>query len=214
LSSKSKQGGKQPRRLTIGIYLDDDTADRADVAEQAYDKVRLELERTRPRRLAEYAAAGMQPDAALELVHGEDVDGLAPLIVDLDAARAALDEATTWFVFEAIGHKRLTALIRRHPPTEAQKADATARGQELSWNPDTFLRALVEDACTAPADYDWDDVFGQPDDEDDGEEELPAKGSWSHADVEALAATALAANQSLRTADTARRPPISRLVGA
>jgi hypothetical protein len=213
LSSKSKQGGKQPRRLTIGIYLDDDVADAADVAEQAYDKVRLELERTRPRRLAEYAAAGMQPDEALATVHTEDVDGLAPLIADLDAARAALDEATTWFVFEAIGHKRLTALIRRHPPTEEQKADATGRGQELSWNPDTFLRALVEDSCTAPASYPWDDVFGQPDDDAD-EGELPATSAWSHADVEALAATALAANQSLRTADAARRPPISRLVGA
>jgi hypothetical protein len=200
LSSKSKQGGKQPRRLTIGIYLDDDVADAADVAEQAYDKVRLELERTRPRRLAEYAAAGMQPDEALATVHTEDVDGLAPLIADLDAARAALDEATT-------------ALIRRHPPTEEQKADATGRGQELSWNPDTFLRALVEDSCTAPASYPWDDVFGQPDDDAD-EGELPAKSAWSHADVEALAATALAANQSLRTADAARRPPISRLVGA
>lgn len=216
MSNKSKQGSKKPRRLTIGVYLDDEVADRAEVAEQAYDKVRLELERTRPRRLAEYSAAGLQPDEALDRVQAEDTQGLEHLTADLEAARVALDEATTWFVFEAIGHRRLTALIRRHPATEEQTAEAEGRGQELSWNPDTFLRALVEDSCVAPAGYDWDEVFGPPPgDGVDGwdlEGELPARSAWSHADVEALAATALAANQSLRTADATRRPAMARLV--
>lgn len=212
MSSKSKQGGKRPRRLTIGVYLDDEVADRAELAQQAYDKVRLELERTRPRRLAEYAAAGCTPEEALQLVHGEDVDGLAGLQADVDAANAALDEATTWFVFEAIGYRRLTALVRRHPPTDEQRAAGEKRGQELAWNPDTFLRALVEDSCASPAGYAWDDVFGA--DEDDGEDDggLPGKSAWSHADVEALTATAMAANQSLRSADVARRPPMARLL--
>jgi hypothetical protein len=217
VSGKSKQGGKKPRRLTIGIYLDDDVADAADVAEQAYEKVRLELERTRHRRLAEYSAAGFLPDEALAKVHTEDDDGLEVLAVDLDSARAALDAATTWFVFEAIGHRRLTALVARHPATDEQKTTAEARGQALEWNPDTFLRALVEDSCAAPADFWWDDVFGPVPadgvDGFDGEGDLPPKSSWSHADVEALCATALAANQSLRTADVARRPPIRALTG-
>lgn len=215
MSSQSKQGGKKPRRLTIGIYLDDDVADRAEVAEQAYEKVRLELERTRPRRIAEYAAAGLDPDEALDRVQAEDVEGLAPLAGDLDDARAELDAATTWFVFEAIGHRRLTALVRRHPASDEQKAAAERQGQALDWNPDTFHRALVEDSCVAPAGYPWDDVFGAdlPTEDDAEDAQLPAKSSWSHADVEALVATAMAANQSLRTADAARRPPISRLVG-
>jgi hypothetical protein len=210
VSNKTKQGGKKPRRLSIGIYLDDDAADRAEVAEQAYEKVRIELERTRPRRLAEYAASGLEPGAALDRVQSEDRDALEDLGDDMAGARADLDEATTWFVFEAVGHRRLTALVARHPATDEQKADAERRGQVLEWNPDTFLRALVEDSCVAPAGYRWEDVFGWPVADEDVE--LPPKSPWSHADVEALAATALAANQSLRTADAARRPPMSRLV--
>jgi hypothetical protein len=210
VSNKTKQGGKKPRRLSIGIYLDDDAADRAEVAEQAYEKVRIELERTRPRRLAEYAAAGYAPDDALERVQHEDRKGLDELSSKRWDALVDLDEATTWFVFEAIGHRRLKALIDRHPPTDEQRADAEKRGQELAWDPDTFLPALVEDSCVAPAGYRWEDVFGWPVADEDVE--LPPKSPWSHADVEALAATALAANQSLRTADAARRPPMSRLV--
>jgi hypothetical protein len=216
VSSRTKQGGKKPRRLTIGIYLDDDVADAADVAEQAYEKVRLELERTRPRRLAEYSAAGLLPDEALAKVHTEDDDGLEVLGADLVRAREALDAATTWFVFEAIGHRRLEALVRRHPATDEQKTTAEARGQALEWNPDTFLRALVEDSCAAPAGYPWDEVFGLPLDSSEyakDEKDLPPKSAWSHADVEALCATALAANQSLRTADVTRRPPIRALTG-
>lgn len=219
MSNKTKQGTKRPHRLTIGIYLDDEVADRADVAEKAYEKVRLELERTRPRRLAEYAASGLEPHDALERVQDEDADGLGQLSVELAEAHEALDEATEWFVFEALGHRRLTALIRQHPATEEQKAQATAEGREVGWNPDTFLRALVEDSCIAPAGYDWDDVFGASTDledaaaaEDDDPFALPARSAWSASDVEALCATALAANQTLRTADTARRPPIGRLV--
>lgn len=211
MSNSTKQGSKRPRRLVIGIYLDDEIGDAADVAEQAYEKVRLELERTRPRRLAEYSAAGYEPDVALERVQDEDTDGLLMLAAERDRALAALDDATAWFVFEALGHRRLTALIRRHPPTDAQRADATGRGQELVWNPDTFLRALVEDSCVAPADVDWDAVFGA--DTDFHVDELPAKSAWSTADVEALAATAIAVNQSLRTAPKERQPSLRRLLG-
>jgi hypothetical protein len=209
VSSKSTM--KKSRRLTIGIYLDDAAADAAEVAEQVHEKVRLELERTRPRRLAEYAAAGYDPDDCLARVQDEDTAGLAGLAGELEQARAGLDDATLWFVFEAVGYRRLTALIRRHPPTDEQRADAAAKGQELSWNPDTFLRALTEDSCIAPDGFEWDAVFGpDPDGDDEG---LPAKSGWSHADVVALVATALAANQTLRTAPRDRRPPLASLTG-
>jgi hypothetical protein len=209
VSSKSTM--KKARRLTIGIYLDDDVADRADVEQQAYDKVRLELERTRPRRLAEYAAAGYDPDKALDLVQEEDTKGLSGLAASRDQALAELDDATLWFVFEAIGYRRLAALIRAHPPTDEQKKQAEEQASEVQWNPDTFLEALTRDSCIAPADFDWTAVFGS-DPNGDGEE-LPARSAWSHADVEALVATALAANQSLRTASADRRPKVSSLTG-
>jgi predicted transcriptional regulator len=212
VSSKSKQGSKKPRRMVVGIYLDDEVADRVEHIEQARDKVRIELERTRPRRLAEYAAAGVDPEVALENVQREDAEGLAQIEGDLAAANEALDEATTWFVFEANGARRLRAMVLQHPPTEQQKADATARGQELAWNPDTFPRALVEDCCVSPADVDWDEVFAASEEGDDEHAGgLPPKSAWSAADVEVLVATAIAVNQSLRTADKARQPSLRAL---
>jgi hypothetical protein len=205
VSGKSRM--KKPRRLVIGIYLDDEAADRAELAEQALDKVRLELERTRPRRLAEYAAAGLDPAEALNEVEREDSDGLAALTAEVTAANEALDVATEWFVFEAVGYRRLIALARAHPATEEQKAAAAERGEQVEWNPDTFLPALVADSCVAPTGYDWDAAWGT----DPAGGELPAKSPWSRADLEALAATALAVNQTLRTADRDRRPSLKSL---
>jgi hypothetical protein len=207
VSGKSRM--KKPRRLVIGIYLDDEVADAAEIAVQAYDKVRLELERTRPRRLAEYAAAGQDPADALHNVQEEDIEGLLTLTQELDAARAALDEATTWFVFEAIGYRRLKKMAELHPATEEQRSAATEQGQQVEWDPDTFLPALVADSCVAPAGFDWAQAWGTDPDGD----ELPAKNPWSRADLEALTATALAANQTLRTADRDRRPSLTALTG-
>lgn len=204
VSGKSRM--KKPRRVVVGIYLDDAVADAYEQANAMFEANRLEQERTRPRRIAEYAAAGNDPETALGLAHGEDGDVLAPHAQARDAALAALDAATEWFVFEAVGHRRLRRLIELHPPTAEQQAAAAGRGQELAWNPATFPRALVEDSCVAPAGVDWDEVFGATDDDEAADGTLPAKTAWSDADVEALVAHALNANQSLRLADKARRP--------
>jgi hypothetical protein len=208
VSGKSRM--KKPRRLVLGVYLDDELVDRFDLVNAARDRVRLELERTRPRRLAEYAAAGVPVEEAFARVQGEDEDGLAELDGDVAAAQSALDDGTEWFVFEAIGHRRLQAMIRAHPPTEEQTAAATARGQEADWNEGTFLRALTEDSCVSHKGDVWDDVFGT--DEISDTDDLPARSAWSKSDVEVLVATAMAANQHLRTADRGRAPSLSVLL--
>lgn len=55
------------------------------------------------------------------------------------------------FRFRSLGRRAYSDLLRAHPPTDAQKADAPA-GQVLLWDADTFPPALMAACCVQPAD--------------------------------------------------------------
>jgi len=79
--------------------------------------------------------------------------GIAEQVLGLqEQARAAEVE----FRFRSLGRRAYSDLLRAHPPTEAQKADAPA-GQVLMWDADTFPPALMSATCVQPADttLDW-----------------------------------------------------------
>lgn len=190
---------KKPRRVTVGVILDDQLHQVWLDVTGAYEQARVQVEASRPRRIAELAAAGVPGDEAIARVNVEDAEALAGLRGDVDKALADLDEATEWFTFEAVGARRLRALAALHPPTDEQRAEQTARGgAELVWNPETFPQALAADSCVSHPGYDWAGVFGDPDEL--GEDGLPDRSAWSQSDVEALFAHAVNANQAIQIA--------------
>jgi len=133
-----------------------------------------------------------EEDAELLKQAQYDLDRAQLLDVDLDKAKLALKDAQNKvredgleFIFRGMGRKRFEELQRIHPPTEAQGAEH----ENLSWNPDTFLPALLEvtvinsDLTAAQ----WDkDVL----DSDD----------WGSAEVGLILQTALAVNRENRVA--------------
>lgn len=70
--------------------------------------------------------------------------GIAVEILELrEVAKASERE----FVFQSIGRRAYTDLIRQHPALPEQEENA---GVELNWNTDTFPPALLAAACVEP----------------------------------------------------------------
>lgn len=205
---------KKPRRTVVGLYMDDDLALRVQAAEQALQAASERQAGDQAQRIAGLAAAG-EADA-YTLVRKADEEVLIPLRNAVDAANAALEDATEWFVFEGIGARRLRALARAHPPTEEDAAEHERLGGTgtLEWSPVTFEPALVRDSCVWPVGYPWDDVFGVPGEEDTWGDELPPKSPWGVGEIQALVASAVHANQAVRVATHRSAPTLDELRGA
>lgn len=54
------------------------------------------------------------------------------------------------FRFRGIGRKAYGAMLREHPPTADQKAEADQAKMMLLFNPDTFPPALMAASCVTP----------------------------------------------------------------
>jgi hypothetical protein len=116
---------KQPRRITVGVFLDESLADRLDAAVLAKHQ----------------ALAADAPPADVE-----------PLQAAVTAAQEALDEATMWFTFAGLGRSAFARLIDEHPPTPQQLADAEKISRAApTFDPDTFAPALLAASCVSPA---------------------------------------------------------------
>lgn len=105
----------------------------------------------------------------------------------LKAVEEQVREDGLELVFRGIGRRRYEELQREHPPTEAQAAEN--EGVTLSWNPDTFLPALLE-ATVANSDLtaqEWNDDVIDSDD-------------WGQAEIGLILETALAVNRESRVA--------------
>lgn len=185
---------KLPRRIPVGIYLDDSLADVHDAAVAALQQARARLDSTRARRLA----GGNGPDPA-EL-DAEDAAELAPLEAAVDAALAALDAGTVWYWFRGIGREAFRSMIKRHPATEEDHEVLRARSGNpaaiASHDAEKIAPELVKAACFEPklTDEEITEIFTSPD--------------WNDEEVAALYATALAAQASRRGVDH-RRPPVA-----
>lgn len=74
--------------------------------------------------------------------------GIAERILEL---RALAKESEVEFVFASIGRLAYSDLMRRHPATAEQQAEAAAAEiGKLAYNPDTFQPALFAAACESP----------------------------------------------------------------
>jgi hypothetical protein len=149
--------GKLPRRVTVGIYLDDSTVDAVDAASRDLTAARERLDASRPRRLAEAraiadAADVIDPQAIRDQVDAADTAELAPLEQVATDALDALDVATKWFTFRSLGRTPLRELLAKHPARDEDHdaASAQAEGAKAPYNMDTFPPALVQASCIDP----------------------------------------------------------------
>lgn len=109
--------------------------------EKVYAKLR-DLEQQRKRLEAVFGVkANPTPEERKRL---EDVDE------QITQAQEEFQETAIKFVMEAIGRNRYDALLREHPPTEAQIEEAKRDGESVSFNPDTFSFALIDACCIEP----------------------------------------------------------------
>lgn len=116
--------GKRPRRITVGVFLDEGPADRLDAAVMAVQDARR---------------AGAPAD---------DITGLERAVT---AAQQGLDDVTFWFTFQGIGRTRFARLLAEHQPTTEQTARAEAAGRDApEYDAETFPAALLQAACIAP----------------------------------------------------------------
>lgn len=144
--------GKTPRRVTLGIYLDEALA-------EAWERAVAELEAAKQRQINEYprrtglATAeardqGLSEAEAIEQVETAMQTELAPLHEAVDKSLAALDEGTLWLTFRSLGRTKFRALIEDHPPQPADQEDWERVGQQgkAPYAPESFARELVERA--------------------------------------------------------------------
>lgn len=192
--------GKLPRRVTVGIYLDDDTVDAVNDATRDLADARERLDASRPRRLAEARAAAapedvISPDLIVEQVGLLDRAELEPLEDAATAALDAMDAATTWFTFRSLGRKAFFALLEAHPARDEDHAVAdAANGGRSPYNLKTFPRALVQASCIDPvlSNDEIGDIF-------DGD-------AWNDVEINALVVHAQLAQSQAPVADPSRRP--------
>jgi len=149
--------GKLPRRVTVGIYLDDTAVAAVVDADADLTAARERLDASRPRRIAEQRAAAAPEDVIgqhlVDLVHDLDAQALAPLEQAASVALDALDAATRWFVFRGLGRTPYRALLEKHPARDVddQVMADLGQGDKAPYNLDTFPPALVQAASIDPA---------------------------------------------------------------
>lgn len=160
---------KKPTMRFVDISLDDD-------AQAAYEDDQSNLE-----------------DAKFALQNSpDDADAKAKVLAAEEAVKAsakAAKDASQRFKFRSIGRKKYDDLVGLHPPTDAQRKEIEKEGGDpdnLSWNPDTFPKALVAASITEP--------LLTPEQVD----EMWASDDWSESETAALSVTALEANNSRR----------------
>jgi hypothetical protein len=100
---------------------------------------------------------------------------------ELEKMRAEAGEHMVTFKVKGISVDRYERLVRAHPPTPEQRAEAKREGRNLSWSPDTFPAALVAACCVEPKMSGEDAAALWADDE------------WTKADLDELFQTALGA---------------------
>jgi hypothetical protein len=116
---------KQPRRITVGVFLDESLADRLDAAVLAVQ------------------------DARRVTAPAEDIDALEAAV---KAAQEALDAETMWFTFQGLGRLAFARLLAEYPPPGDQTADAKQAGRDApEYDLERFPAALLAASCAAPA---------------------------------------------------------------
>lgn len=192
--------GKLPRRVTVGIYLDDSTVDAVNATTTDLAAARERLDASRPRRLAEARACAdavdvIDPQTIRDQVEASERPELDPLEAAATDALDAMDEAIRWFTFRSLGGAPFRKLREKHPARDEdhEAFSAQAEGAKAPYNLDTFPRALVKTSCIAPvlSDEDIESIF-------EGD-------AWNDVEINTLVVHAQLAQSQAPVADPKRR---------
>lgn len=116
---------------------------------------------------------------------------------EIEELTALKPEKVCTFVFKSIAADRYERLVNAHPPTQEQRTRAAKLGRSVSFNEDTFARALVAACMIEPrlTRAQIDELWTSGADDDDTPEDERSIGSrFSSAELAALFMTAQAAN--------------------
>jgi hypothetical protein len=190
--------GKLPRRVTIGIYLDDSTVDAVDAASRDLTAARERLDASRPRRLAEARACAtpeeISDQSVFDAVNAADAGELAPLEQAATDALDLMDAATMWFTFRSLGRTPFRELLTKHPARDEDHDVFSTQVEDAKapYNLDTFPPALIQACCIDPvlSDEDIAVIF-------DGD-------TWNDVEVNALVVHAQLAQAQSPVADPKR----------
>lgn len=163
---------KQPATKTVEVVLDPELAEQVREAERRRDDADRRLALRRDDETAQHDA--WEAASALDALR----------------ARAVEEDAVVSVRFRSIGRHAWDDLIRQHPPTDAQVAEAKAAGMgELNFNSDSFPPAVVAASLDEPR-MTVDEVA-----------ELWDSPDWNQAELGVLFAAALEVNNSRHTLD-------------
>lgn len=163
---------KQAATKTVEVVLDPSLAEQVREAERRRDDA--------DRRLA------IRPDD--DTIQAEVWEATSTL--EALRARAVEEEAVVTVRFRSIGRHAWDDLIREHPPTDAQVAEAKTAGMgDLNFNSETFPPAVVAASLDEPrlSAEEVADLWDSPD--------------WNQAELGMLFAAALEVNNSRHTLD-------------
>lgn len=121
---------------------------------------------------------------------------------EIEALLAEAEGEVLVVEFIGLHPDRYEKLVKAHPPTKEQRAEAAKQDRTLSWNPVTFNKALVAACWSKPSSWSAEDIFELWDPGVEGEEEAddaPAGARWNGAELASLFVGAQAACTSRHT---------------
>ncbi len=193
--------GKLPRRVPVGIYLDDTVVAAFSDADVALTAARERLDASRPRRLAE-ARAAASPEQLVDgsgasivaMIEAQDAEALEPLEKKATQALDALDATTRWFTFRSMGRTAYRELLDKHPPRDEdhQRMADAGEGEHAPYNLETFPPALIQECCIDPVLHDADITA------------IFAGDTWNAVEIQTLLAHAQLAQSQASVADKKR----------
>lgn len=146
---------KTARLFTVPIVMDPSF-------ENTYLELRQELDDTAQRLLGTAGdriraarantATPEEATAAGNALAAEDHAVLSEIQARLEAASKDLDKYTQGYKFRALGRKTFKQLYADNPPTDEDRAQWAADGEEGEppYNEDGFARDLIQRACVSP----------------------------------------------------------------
>lgn len=185
--------GKLPRRVTVGVYLDEQLAEEWERAVAELDafgkKQAAEHQRQAGLVCAAARDAGTSEAEALAELDTEDRAARVPYEQRVDQTLAALDEGTLWLTFRSLGRRRFRDIVEEHPASEQDQQDWADAGQhnKAPYAVGSFAPALVREASHQPqlSKADVDAIF-------EGE-------AWNEQEVTGVYQAALAAQTAARS---------------
>lgn len=149
---------RQPRTQRLPVFLDDELA--GEVADLASDVEQFKIR---------HSGQPVPDDLAAKLREAKD----------------RLAEVTVEMVFQSIGRKRYEDLVKAHPATPEQLAEAKEEGADAPpYNVDTFPIALIAESCVQP-EMSYDEVEALVDE-------------WNQSEVMAMFSCAISVNTMRR----------------